>query len=129
MTFHQIKTGITCAILGAVLATGGYMLATASYVGSSTDLMLTPRNTDKGTQWNAEDKQIAVEVRYITSVIEKPAITIKKKQQWLPLAICLGSGFLIAYLCYKVAMRKSQSRHDEHSPVECTIPEKPETIP
>jgi len=129
MSFHQIKTGITCAILGAVLATGGYMLATASYVGSSTDLMLTPRNTDRGTQWNAEDKQIAVEVRYITSLIEKPTITIRKKQQWLPLAISLGSGFLIAYLCYKVALKKSQSRHDEPSPTESTTSEKPETTP
>jgi TRAP-type C4-dicarboxylate transport system permease small subunit len=128
MTFHQIKTGITCAILGAVLATGGYMLATASYVGSSTDLILTPRFTDKGTQWNAEDKQIAVEVRQITSLIEKPTITIKKKQQWLPLAICLGSGFLIAYMCYKIAMRKSQSRHDEQSSTESTTPEKTEPI-
>jgi hypothetical protein len=128
MTFHQIKTGITCAILGAVLATGGYMLATASYVGSSTDLILTPRFTDNGTQWNAEDKQIAVEVRHITSLIEKPTITIKKKQQWLPLAICLGSGFLIAYMCYKIAMRKSQSRHDERSSIESTTSEKTEQI-
>lgn len=109
MTFQQIKVGLLCAMLGTVLATSGYMLSTASYVGSNTEITLTPSGTSAGTIWTAENDQIAVEVRYITSVINTPKITIHKKQQWLPLAISMISGMLLGYLTFRMIMRKSRN--------------------
>lgn len=110
-------------MLGVVIATSGYMLSTASYVGSSTDITLVPTNTDSGTMWTAENKQIAVEVRYITSVINTPTITIRKKQQWLPLAIAMVSGMLLAYITYRMIMRKSrQLTIEENAPTEPSTP-------
>ena len=108
MSFSQIKIVILCTILGAMIATVSYLLSTASYVGSSTDLILTPSTTNAGTLWTAENEQMKVEVRYITSVLEKPAINIQKKQQWLPLAICLSAGFLSAYFSYRIASKKAR---------------------
>ena len=123
MTFQQIKVGLLCTMLGVVIATSGYMLSTASYVGSSTDITLVPTNTDSGTMWTAENKQIAVEVRYITSVINTPTITIRKKQQWLPLAIAMVSGMLLAYITYRMIMRKSrQLTIEENAPTEPSTP-------
>jgi hypothetical protein len=108
MSFSQIKIIILCTILGAMISSVSYLLSTASYVGSSTDLILTPSTTNAGTRWTAENDQMKVEVRYITSVLEKPVINIQKKQQWLPLSICLSAGFLSAYFTYRIAMRKSR---------------------
>ncbi len=118
MSFSQIKIIILCTILGAMISTVSYLLSTASYVGSSTDLILIPSTTTAGTLWTAENDQMKVEVRYITSVLEKPAINIQKKQQWLPLAICLSAGFLSAYFTYRIAMKKSRS---VETPVEETL--------
>lgn len=124
MTFPQIKAAILCSTLGIVLATSGYMLSTASYVGSSTDITLIPTNTDSGTMWTAENEQIAVEVRYITSVINTPKITIRKKQQWIPLAIAMSAGMLFAYIMYRWLMRKSRQ-----SQIEAIPPQTPSTTP
>lgn len=107
MTFFSIKCAVMSITLGAVLASCGYLLGTASYVGSTTTLELNPEVTKSGTMWTKEDNEIAVEVRYISSVIEKPSITIRKKQQWRILAICMASGILIAYANYRLMMRKA----------------------
>jgi len=97
MTFSQCKNAVLSVILGAVVATTAYVLSTASYVGTSTSVILAPQTSDAGTRWLAETDDISIEVRYISSLTEKPAITIRKKQQWTKLAICMASGILIAY--------------------------------
>jgi hypothetical protein len=107
MTLAQLKATSLSIILGAVVATSSYMLSTASYVGSSSDLTLTPTATDAGTLWHAENKEVKIEVRYISSLLETPSITITKKQQWLPLAICMITGILIASFTYRIARKKS----------------------
>jgi hypothetical protein len=107
MTLAQLKATSLSVILGAVVATSSYMLSTASYVGSSSDLTLTPTATDAGTLWHAENKEVKIEVRYISSLLETPSITITKKQQWLPLAICMITGILIASFTYRIARKKS----------------------
>jgi hypothetical protein len=107
MTLAQLKATSLSIILGAVVATSSYMLSTASYVGTSTDLTLTPTATDAGTLWHAENKEVKIEVRYISSLLETPSITITKKQQWLPLTICMITGILIASITYRIARKKS----------------------
>lgn len=107
MTLAQLKATSLSIILGAVVATSSYMLSTASYVGASSDLTLSPTATDAGTLWHAENKEVKIEVRYISSLLETPSITITKKQQWLPLAICMITGFLIASITYRIARKKS----------------------
>jgi hypothetical protein len=107
MTLAQLKATSLSIILGAVVATSAYMLSTASYVGSSNDLTLTPTATDAGTLWHAENKEVKIEVRYISSLLETPSITITKKQQWLPLTICMITGILIASITYRIARKKS----------------------
>lgn len=113
MTFTQIKCAALSIILGAVVATTSYLLSTASYVGSSTGMILTPKTSDAGTQWLAENDEVAVEVRYITSLIETPIITIRKKQQWRKLAVCMSAGIVLAYLSYLLLMRKARSKSPE----------------
>ena len=110
MTFAQFKNAVLSVILGAVVATTAYVLSTASYVGTSTSVVLTPQQTDAGTRWVAETEDISIEVRYISSLTEKSAITIRKKQQWTKLAICMASGILIAYICYVILMRKEPKK-------------------
>lgn len=112
MTLAQLKATSLSIILGAVVATSSYMLSTASYVGSSSDLTLTPTATDAGTLWHAENKEVKIEVRYISSLLETPSITITKKQQWLPLAICMITGILIASFTYRIARKKSTPTPD-----------------
>jgi amino acid transporter len=107
MTLAQLKATSLSIILGAVVATSSYMLITASYVGASSDLTLSPTATDAGTLWHAENKEVKIEVRYISSLLETPSITITKKQQWLPLAICMITGILIASFTYRIARKKS----------------------
>jgi hypothetical protein len=65
--------------------------------------------------WIAENDEIAVEVRYISSVIETPVISIRKKQQWRKLAICMISGILLAYISYRLMMRKAKATEPEPS--------------
>ncbi|MFM2169953.1 MAG: hypothetical protein RI957_182 [Verrucomicrobiota bacterium] len=107
MTFFSIKCAIISIALGAAIAACGYLLSTASYVGTANTLILQPKVTDSGTMWTAENDELAVEVRYITSVIETPAIAIRKKQQWRKLAISMTSGMLLAYACFRLMMRKA----------------------
>lgn len=125
MTLAQIKALIISVILGSVIATAGYMLSTASYVGTSSDLTLTPTATDAGTLWHAENKELKVEVRYISSLLETPAITITKKQQWLPLAISMISGILLAALTYRI-MRKKSTPPPSEEPLPIPQPTSPE---
>jgi hypothetical protein len=110
MTFTQIKCAVLSFMLGAVIATSGYLLSTASYVGSSTIMILEPKKTDSGTLWLAADDNVEIEVRYISSLIEKPAITIRKKQQWIKLAICMSAGMLLAYISWVILMRKARAQ-------------------
>lgn len=121
MTLAQLKATSLSIILGAVVATSSYMLSTASYVGSSSDLTLTPTATDAGTLWHAENKEVKIEVRYISSLLETPSITITKKQQWLPLAICMITGILIASFTYRIARKKSTLTPD--APAEQPTPD------
>jgi hypothetical protein len=121
MTLAQLKATSLSIILGAVVATSSYMLSTASYVGSSSDLTLTPTATDAGTLWHAENKEVKIEVRYISSLLETPSITITKKQQWLPLAICMITGILIASFTYRIARKKSTPTPD--APAEQPTPD------
>jgi hypothetical protein len=115
MTFHQIKSAILGIVLGSIIATAGYLLSTASYVGTSTSLILEPQQTEAGTRWLGQTDELEIEVRYISSLTEKPAITIRKKQQWPKLAICLSAGILFAYFSYRLMVRKEKS-HTEPSP-------------
>jgi hypothetical protein len=108
MTFLSIKCAVFGLTLGAAVSACGYLLSTASYVGNTSALVLAPKTTDAGTMWIAENDEIAVEVRYISSVIETPVISIHKKQQWRKLAICLGAGILLAYFSYRAMMRKAK---------------------
>ena len=108
MTFTQIKCAVLSIMLGAVIATSGYLLSTASYVGSATSMILEPKKTDSGTLWLAADDNVEIEVRYISSLIEKPAIIIRKKQQWMKLAICMSAGILLAYISYRLLLRKAR---------------------
>jgi hypothetical protein len=107
MTLAQLKATILSIILGAVVASSSYMLTTASYVGTSNDLTLSPTATDAGTLWHAENKEVKIEVRYISSLLEKPSITITKKQQWLPLAMSMIAGILLSAITYRIARKKS----------------------
>lgn len=107
MTFFSIKCAIISIALGAAVAACGYLLSTASYVGNSSTLVLQPKVTDSGTMWTAENDELAVEVRYISSVIETPAIAIRKKQQWRKLAFAMAGGILLAYASYRLMMRKA----------------------
>ena len=120
MTLAQLKATSLSIILGAVVATSSYMLITASYVGASSDLTLSPTATDAGTLWHAENKEVKIEVRYISSLLETPSITITKKQQWLPLAICMITGILIASITYRIARKKSIPTSD--APTEQATP-------
>ena len=106
MNFFAFKSLIISLLLGTAIATSGYLLSTASYVGSSIQLVLEPKATESGTMWTAQNDEISVEVRYISSLIETPSMTIRKKQQWPQLAISLASGILVAYVCYRVMLRK-----------------------
>lgn len=138
MTFAQFKNAVLSVMLGAVVATTAYVLSTASYVGTSTSVILAPEVTEAGTRWLGETKDISIEVRYISSLTEKPAITIRKKQQWTKLAICMASGILIAYITYLFLMRKEPKKVITETPtaekpiaVETTIEptlEEPEKI-
>lgn len=121
MTLAQLKATSLSIILGAVVATSSYMLITASYVGASSDLTLSPTATDAGTLWHAENKEVKIEVRYISSLLETPSITITKKQQWLPLAICMITGILIASITYSIARKKSIPTSD--APTEQATPD------
>jgi amino acid transporter len=121
MTLAQLKATSLSIILGAVVATSSYMLITASYVGASSDLTLSPTATDAGTLWHAENKEVKIEVRYISSLLETPSITITKKQQWLPLAICMITGILIAFFTYRIARKKSTPTPD--APTEQPTPD------
>ena len=122
MTFSQFKNAVLSFILGAVVATSAYVISTASYVGTSTSVILEPQTTDAGTRWLAETDDISIEVRYISSLTEKPAITIRKKQQWTKLSLCMASGILLAYISYVLLMRKERSHtkdsHLEQTPIE-----------
>lgn len=115
MTFFSLKCAVFGLTLGATVSTCGYLLSTASYVGSTSGLVLAPKTTDAGTMWIAENDEIAVEVRYISSVIETPVISIRKKQQWRKLAICMISGILLAYISYRLMMRKAKATEPEPS--------------
>jgi hypothetical protein len=115
MTFFSLKCAVFGLTLGAAVSTCGYLLSTASYVGSTSGLILAPKTTDAGTMWIAENDEIAVEVRYISSVIETPVISIRKKQQWRKLAICMISGILLAYISYRLMMRKAKATEPEPS--------------
>jgi hypothetical protein len=115
MTFFSLKCAVFGLTLGAAVSTCGYLLSTASYVGSTSGLVLAPKTTDAGTMWIAENDEIAVEVRYISSVIETPVISIRKKQQWRKLAICMISGILLAYITYRLMMRKAKVIEPEPS--------------
>jgi hypothetical protein len=115
MTFFSLKCAVFGLTLGAAVSTCGYLLSTASYVGSTSGLVLAPKTTDAGTMWIAENDEIAVEVRYISSVIETPVISIRKKQQWRKLAICMISGILLAYISYRLMMRKAKATEPEPS--------------
>jgi hypothetical protein len=115
MTFFSLKCAVFGITLGAAVSTCGYLLSTASYVGSTSGLVLAPKTTDAGTMWIAENDEIAVEVRYISSVIETPVISIRKKQQWRKLAICMISGILLAYISYRLMMRKAKATEPEPS--------------
>jgi hypothetical protein len=132
MSFFAVKSLIISLTLGAAIATSGYLLSTASYVGSSMQMVLEPKATDLGTMWIAQNDDITVEVRYISSLIETPSMTIRKKQQWPELAISLASGILVAYGCYRVMMRKdpnppsSTSSSTSHIPVPAAILPDPE---
>ena len=107
MTFFSIKCAFISITLGAAIAACGYLLATASYVGNTSHLVLAPKVTDSGTMWIAENEEIAVEVRYITSLIETPSIAIHRKQQSHKLAVALLCGCLTQYACYRLMMRKA----------------------
>jgi len=115
MTFFSLKCAVFGITLGAAVSTCGYLLSTASYVGSTSGLILAPKTTDAGTMWIAENDEIAVEVRYISSVIETPVISIRKKQQWRKLAICMSAGILLAYISYRLMMRKAKATEPEPS--------------
>jgi predicted membrane channel-forming protein YqfA (hemolysin III family) len=127
MTFSQCKNAVLSVTLGAVVATTAYVLSTASYVGTSTSVILAPQTSDAGTRWLAETDDISIEVRYISSLTEKPAITIRKKQQWTKLAICMASGILIAYISYVILMRKERIATTDSLPE--PTPSEPEKIP
>lgn len=114
MTFFSLKCAVFGITLGTTVSTCGYLLSTASYVGSTSGLVLAPKTTDAGTLWTAENDELAVEVRYISSVIETPVISIRKKQQWRKLAICMSAGILLAYITYRIMMRKAKT--DEPTP-------------
>lgn len=129
MTFFSIKCAVLSVTLGAILATSGYLLSTASYVGSASSLTLAPTVTDSGTLWTAENDEIAVEVRYISSVIETPSITIRKKQQWRTLAVCMASGILLAYITYRLMMRKAPQEIESPPADPTPAPEPPPTEP
>jgi hypothetical protein len=122
MTFFSIKCAVISIALGAAVSACGYLLGSASYVGTASTLILQPKVTDSGTMWIAENDEIAVEVRYISSVIETPAIAIRKKQQWRKLAIAMASGILLAYACYRLMMRKAPVAGPPEAPAQETPP-------
>lgn len=126
MTFSQFKNAVISIILGAVVATSAYVISTASYVGTSTSVILEPQTTDAGTRWLAETDDISIEVRYISSLTEKPAITIRKKQQWTKLALCMASGIFLAYISYVLLMRKERSNTKDFPSAQ--TPTEPEKI-
>jgi hypothetical protein len=78
--------------------------------------------------WIAENDELSVEVRYISSVIETPAMIIRKKQQWRKLAISLASGILLAYAGYRLMMRNAPIVSNEVLPRE-NLPTSPTESP